>query len=688
MVTTGRPVTLAIVGAGSRGLGIVERLIGHCLAAPFPVTVHLVDPKPLGPGFHRPDQPDHLLLNTVCAQVTAFADERMVDGPVGVRGPSLHEWCQARRLRVGADGYTVRAGAGREIQPSDFLPRRLLSEYLTWAAERIVAGAPPGFELVRHAATATDIRPAGGRATGAGAGNGAGAGAGAGAGNGEGSGDDGGEVVVLDDGTRVAADAVFVTVGHQALHLPDDPAGAGAGPGLIGRPYPLPEALDTIAPGDTVAVLGMGLTAMDVIASLTLGRGGRHEPGPDGELRYVPGGREPRIVLANRSGLPSRSRPHLNPGRVRHAPLVLTPDLFRALRRAREGGRLRFATDVLPLIETEMELAYHRALLARRTGDPVTAGAELARRVAELGSERTLAAARAEHGPWPLRGVLTERLTDRPWRDTGEYAGWYAAQVRADLAEARAGLGASPVKEALEVLRDHREALRSVIDPPGVDDASLEYFFGEFTPAVNRLVIGPQLDRSAELLSLLAAGVLRLGPGPRPEVVAPAGPGPWRLVSTCLARPETVEVDHVVRAHLAEPDPGRLPASLLGRLVAAGRVTTLAGSGRRVPGLRVTRAGQGVGPGGEVRRTLFFLGPHTEGSSYYNHYVPSPGAPSRALRDAELALRTALSDLAIPFGPSDRADRAAMPVLTDLTDLSGLSGTPTPTLSARTVRTS
>ena len=45
---------------------------------------------------------------------------------------------------------------------------------------------------------------------------------------------------------------------------------------------------------------------------------------------------------------------------------------------------------------------------------------------------------------------------------------------------------------------------------------------------------------------------------------------------------------------------------------------------------------------------LFFLGPHVEGSSYYNHYVPSPGTPSRALRDAELALRTALTALTAP----------------------------------------
>ncbi|UQA93311.1 FAD/NAD(P)-binding protein [Streptomyces halobius] len=616
----GRHTTLAIVGAGSRGLGLIERLVSHCLADPFPVTVHLVDPRPLGPGFHLDGQPDYLLLNTVCAQVTAFADEDMVDGPTRVDGPSLYEWCRARELRLSADGYTVRearadgATDGREIRPDDFLPRRLLSEYLLWAAQRVVAAAPPCFALVPHATTAREVRPS----------------------------PSGGETVLLDDGGRIDADAVFVTVGHHSLYLPTEPPPE---PRLVTRPYPLPAALDGIAPGDRVAVLGMGLTAMDVVASLTLGRGGRHETTGEGAARYVPSGDEPLIVLANRSGLPSRSRPCLPPGRVRFAPLALAPDRIRELRERRPDGRIAFAEDVLPLVEAEMELAYYRALLGSPSGDVRGVGADFARRAAESGCERLLAELRAEHGPFPLRGILTEQLTDRQWREQADYTEWFTAQVADDLAEARAGLGVSPVKEALEVLRDHRDALRSVIDAPGVDDPSLEHFFGTFTTAVNRLVIGPQLDRSAELLALLDAGVLRLGPGPRPKVIAPSGRGPWRLESTCLARPESVEADHVVLAHLAEPAADQLPGSLLGRLVAAGRVTTMRSHGTRAPGLYVTREGRGIGADGEVQPRLFFLGPHTEGSSYYNHYVPSPGAPSRALKDAELALRTALPAL-------------------------------------------
>ncbi|WP_405898201.1 FAD/NAD(P)-binding protein [Streptomyces sp. NBC_00727] len=648
MVTTRQeeaaaPASVVIIGVGSRGLGVLERLTAHTLAAPFPLVVHLVDPGIEGPGFHRSGEPDHLLLNTVCAQVTAFADADMVDGPVPLAGPSLHTWCQERDLRLGEDGFTVRPGRGRTIRPNDFLPRRLLSEYLTWAARRIMDAAPGHLTLVRHTTTAVDVL--------SGAGD---TGQDTDDGSRPGPGREHPETVVLADGSRIAADAVFVTVGHHSLHLPPPPADA---PRSISRPYPLPGVLDTIAPGDRVAVLGTGLTAMDVIATLTVGRGGRHVR--DGEhLRYERGGREPLIVLVNRSGLPARSRPHLHPGRLRPAPLALTGKHLAALRARRPDGRLSFAQDVLPLVTAEMELAWYRTLLARTLGggtpDAARAASELADAAGESGYEGLLTGLRDRFGPNPVAGLLNgaspaaEDLGDAPartWPGHREYTAYFTAEVADDLGEARAGLGVSPLKEALEVLRDHRDALRAAVDEPGLDDESSAYFFTTFAPLVNRLVIGPQLDRSAELLSLLAAGVLRLGPGPGPKLVPPAGGGPWLLESTLLDEHTTAEVDHVVRAHVSEPAAERVTGSLLSHLVRSGRARTRTAAGTQLPGLDVNRRGQGIARTGAVQSRLFFLGPHTEGSSYYNHYVPSPGTPSRALLDAELALTTALPRL-------------------------------------------
>ena len=123
--------------------------------------------------------------------------------------------------------------------------------------------------------------------------------------------------------------------------------------------------------------------------------------------------------------------------------------------------------------------------------------------------------------------------------------------ARADLREAELGLGVSLVKEGLEVLRDHREGLRAAIDPPGLTEDSHRYFMTEYVPLVNRAVIGPQKERIQELLVLVDAGIVSLGPGRAPKL-APAGAG-WILTSTRLARPHRIAVDMVIRANLTWP---------------------------------------------------------------------------------------------------------------------------------------
>ncbi|MDC0773759.1 FAD/NAD(P)-binding protein [Streptomyces sp. HD] len=615
----GRSVpSIAIVGMGSRGLGILERLVSRCLAEPFDITVHLVDPRPPGPGLHRADQPDYLLLNTVCSQLTAFADPAMVTGPARTSGPSLYDWCRERDLRLQDDGYTVRAGIGRDVRPNDFLPRRLLSDYLAWAAERILDAAPEQLRPVRHQASATGLVPLGDR-----------------------------EQVVLDDGTSLVVDAAFLTVGHHTLHRPQ---GEEADPTTVSCPYPLPDAVETVCPGERVVVLGMGLTAMDVIASLTLGRGGRHATGEDGETRYLSSGREPKIILASRNGLPYRSRPVLNPGRIRCEPLAMTPARVRELRETRPGGRLNFAEDIVPLVEAEIDLTYYRSCLALRIGDADAARREVAKQVRARGVETVLAQARERFGPSPVSGLLSgDASAPSSWPTYQDYVGWFVARVADDLAEARTGLGLSSVKEALEVLRDHRDVLRAVVDPPGLDDESLNDFFGDFVSLVNRTVIGPQLDRSTELLALIDAGVVSPAPGAHTRLRrSPRGDAAWVLESTTLAAAHRVEADRVVLAHVQEPAADEVEGSLLGGLVKAGRLRTLRHRGTNTPGLDVTREGRAVDATGAVQERIFLLGPHTEGSSYYNHYVPSPGVPSRALRDAELALDAALSSTTVP----------------------------------------
>ncbi|HVH21003.1 MAG TPA: FAD/NAD(P)-binding protein, partial [Pseudonocardia sp.] len=85
---------IAIVGAGPRGVGLLERLAA---SAPEldrgPLTVHLIDPYPAGAGrIWRHAQSPLLKLNSMTRDVTVFTDDSCtIEGPVR-SGPSLSEW--------------------------------------------------------------------------------------------------------------------------------------------------------------------------------------------------------------------------------------------------------------------------------------------------------------------------------------------------------------------------------------------------------------------------------------------------------------------------------------------------------------------------------------------------------------------------------------------------------------------
>ncbi|APU15457.1 MULTISPECIES: FAD/NAD(P)-binding protein [Actinoalloteichus] len=541
---------IAVIGAGPRGLSVLERVVSHT-RLPGPATeLLLIEPGEPGVGVHDVKQPDYLLLNTIAAQLTIFSDEHMTPGAPVTTGPSLHEWCLTRHGPVRFD---------------DYLPRRLLGEYLQWAVRDLLARVPPRLTVRHLPAVARDVRQAGS-----------------------------GAVVTLADGTTHEVDLAVVTTGHGLAAA--EPAAGGA---LVATPYPLPARVEGIAEGATVALRGSGLTAMDVIAGLTVGRGGVF--GQDG---YTPSGREPHIVLANRTGLLPCARPRASRGRLPAPATHLTPAAITRLRERVPGGLLDFRRDVEPLIRREA--------LARLAAPGPPTYAEIA------AVDRALS---------PVPGT---------WATYAEYRDATLALARADLAEAERGLGVSPVKEALEVLRDHRESLRVVVDPPGLTEESHRYFLDEYVPLVNRVVIGPQKERLHELLALTAAGIVTLGPGPG-AVVARAGDR-WALTSTGLGEPRRVEVDAVVRANLTwpAPDDEKDPVgSALRTWVAAGDDRS-----RR---LTLDRDGYVIRRDGEPCTAIAVFGPPAEGASYYNHYVPSPGRWSRALTDLDRVLVPVLS---------------------------------------------
>lgn len=121
---------------------------------------------------------------------------------------------------------------------------------------------------------------------------------------------EGTQSVLLDNGTLIdGLDAVVLAQGHLPVRRSRRQRELGGfaranGLGYVVPANPADVDLSPVRPGETVALLGLGLNFFDYMALLTLGRGGRFVR-RSGGLVYLPSGREPRLVAGSRRGCPS-----------------------------------------------------------------------------------------------------------------------------------------------------------------------------------------------------------------------------------------------------------------------------------------------------------------------------------------------------------------------------------------------
>lgn len=607
---TGSPAQLsvALVGAGPRGTGVLERL---CASAPslLPsgtrLTVHVVDPAPPGPGgVWRTDQSPELLMNTVASQVTLFTDDSVdCSGPIRP-GPSLYEW------------------AGGDLGPDDYPTRAHYGRYLEWVFAEVVRQAPPGVRVETHPARAVRLA----------------------------DGPDGRQTLTLDDGRELTGlTAVVLAQGH--LPATADPeqrrlTSYATAHGLRHIPPANPADVDltALAPGEPVLLRGLGLNFFDHLALLTTGRGGRFlREGREGRreartLRYVPSGREPRLYAGSRRGVPYQARGDNAKGPYgRHIPQVLTPEVVSGFRkRADSGDAPDFLTEIWPLVAKEVETVYYTALLRRPDvterflavpyGDP-----EEARLLDEFGVPRS--------ARWSWERI-SRPYGEREFADAGEWRTWLLGHLREDAAQAALGNVRGPLKAALDVLRDLRNEIRLIVDHAGLTGASRrDHLDRWYTPLNAFLSIGPPRRRIEELAALIEAGVVEvLGPG----LEVRCADGAWTARSPRVPGSE-VRVTTLVEARLPEPDVRRTADALLAGLLADGQARPHTVDGYETGGLDVTpRPYFLIDRRGRPHERRFAFGVPTEGVHWVTAAGARPGVDSVTLADADAVARAVL----------------------------------------------
>lgn len=612
-------ISICIVGVGFRGLGVLERIVAHALkgAVARSIRVHLVDPSSHGPDQYDRSQPDYLLLNIVCGQVSVFPDAASVGDCAPISGPTLYEWVRARGLLLGSDGFSIRE-VGRPIEADDFLPRRLLGEYLGWFRGLLKERAGRTIEIIQHSACGTDLSADGSRFT-----------------------------VELSDGTSVDADYVFLTVGQcpepavtGGYSVP--PCIAEASTRHVTHPYPLPQQLMAVEPEQTIAIAGLGLSAIDAVLALTIGRGGEFEM-CEGILRYIPSGQEPAIILFSRSGLPYRSRPSLG-APTAYDPVVFTRANIDAIRTER-GPVLDYDRDVLPLLFAELRVAYARAQKGRDHG--WDAAQQLLNELRDPHRLESLLAQVEVNGSMfdPRFAYFGTPLPDDRrdiLHDTASYEDWYQRWLEDDLQQARLGVGRSPLKAALEICREFRDIIRYAVDFGGLTNGSADRFFSIHAETINRIVVGPQKERAADVLALMRAGILSVPLGPTPTVEWDQSKARWILGSSSFRVRHEANADWLYSASTSRLQSLANEPTIIGAMARRGFLRRTRPDSSVIHAVDVDREYHPISHAGVVNSQIWVLGLLCEGVTFYNGYVTSPGKFVRSQYDADHAVAAIL----------------------------------------------
>jgi uncharacterized NAD(P)/FAD-binding protein YdhS len=587
---------LVIVGGGPWGTYAVERMAALLSAAPPARPVHITVFELSGRfgagSTHNDQQVWTSYLNRVASQIAFASDESNQAAsallPRQLR-PTFVEWSQERFRATGDSRF--------DLGPQD-VPRRYLHGHaLRDMFDRYVAvlRAIPNVDVDVRADEAVDVsQPAGAEHP---------------------------YLVHARRTSAVPADHILLVTGHSnnapapgtraaelAEHAERDP-----GARYVQHAYPLATQLDdqTVPPGQAVGVLGLGLTAIDLLLHLTEGRGGRfvEEDGPlrPRRLRYVPSGREPSPIIAvSPSGMFTSSRAEnlkaadstgIGHAALEHQPVFLTIPVVDRLR-AEHGvpavlptgpvRQLDFATQLFPLVVLELAEVYYRTLLGDRFGDRVRAAAadrheeflllggpgpeeQSIDRLLEpmdrcfddvlvTGPDADQSAAfrrvvGGDHGHSP--DLADHRFVWRRFFDpiervegmTGEHwRGQLIIHMRRDHAAAAQGNLHNPVKAACDgVWRDLRSVFSAAIDFGGLTARSQREFVGRHLRYYTRMSNGTGLEPMRRMLALVESGVVDVRIGPEPQV-QPV-PGGFRITGPVTG--EVREVGTIVegRAH-------------------------------------------------------------------------------------------------------------------------------------------
>jgi hypothetical protein len=385
---------------------------------------------------------------------------------------------------------------------------------------------------------------------------------------------------------------------------------------------------------------------------LTLGRGGRFVDRGSG-LRYLASGREPRVQLFCRSGLPFTGKSVTGKDRSDvYRPVICTDEALEALN-GRSNGRRRHVDvrrELLPLLFGEMHARYYAQVAFQASGaraDGAAVRERLGAAWTEGRFEAELEQLAGRYGSFDAEALFFGHQPK--YGNSDDYERFVYQELSDDLREAQVPDGASPVKSAGQVFRIFRDKMRTVVEQGGLSLDSYLDFNADICSRIHRLVAGPPALRTQQVLALMDAGVLRMPYGPAPaQGLAVNGADPTaartRISSTAFETAYREDVDIVIRGHLEEPRIAGSASQLLTQLYNRGRVSQFRYGEVAVGSVDLTPDSHPIDIDGRPQQRISMFGVLTEGVRHFTQYIPSPRSRIRAFEDVGACVAEILSD--------------------------------------------
>jgi uncharacterized NAD(P)/FAD-binding protein YdhS len=599
-------IRIGIIGIGPRGTQLLESLTYQLslMENPPHTAVSIITEKEPGVGIYDVTEPDYLLLNVICDGMTIHPDytlEQHRSIQSVLERETFYEWLIKEDLKF----------HGHDINFNDYLPRNLMGRYLNYSCEAIIKKLSEITEVNVYHKHAENIK----------------------------FNDDDSITILLEDGakvkTEVVVDKLYLTTGHP--HIKPRPREAGfiractrlkkknAKAQFIHNPYPISKLPEQISHDMSVGIEGTGLSGFDVLASLTIGKGGRfHEQEDKEELIYEPSNQEPKIVFYSLDGVPLEGQATIHRTHERtYEPSFFTYEKINLLRKkfgVGESKKLDFDVHLLPEIKKEMQFVYYKVLITNKEGP--LAAEDFAKKFIQKSKNR-IALSKLIHSHiekeqrfnWnkiidPMHGMNFESPSD--------FKKWMIDYLKNDIRECSLGYDYSPYKAACNAVREIRSVLCYSVNFAGLTGKSHQKFLKKYGPIINRISVGPPKNRIRELLALFEAGMLDIFVGKNPKLQFDERKAKFIITGEHIKNNPKREVDVIIKAQIHPIVPHLDESNLMKNALSSGLFCEFENEGFHPGGINVNKRHNPISKDGKVQKNIWVLGMPVAGVKYYS----------------------------------------------------------------------